>query len=69
MLKERKKQSPDDKMLSFTVYVKTDLRARLQVVKAYFLLPKDSHAASHCIKAGLEVFKADPEKFKKLVAM
>lgn len=58
----------DDRQQAFTVYVKRSMRAGLQEVKSHFLLPKDSHAASHCIKAGLEVFKSDPERFKQLVA-
>ncbi|MCO5252596.1 MAG: hypothetical protein M9949_14405 [Candidatus Kapabacteria bacterium] len=59
-------QIEKDKQL--TVYVKRDLQERIQKVKAFFLLPRDTNAASHCIKAGLEVFKDDPERFKRLVA-
>jgi hypothetical protein len=61
-------QETSDRQLPVTVYVKPALRDGLQEVKSYFLLPKDTHAASHCIKAGLEIFKEDPERFKQLVA-
>ncbi|MBS4000772.1 MAG: hypothetical protein KGZ71_09860 [Desulfobulbaceae bacterium] len=63
------KKTATPRQNAFPVYISGALRSRLQEVKDFFLLTRDVHAASHCVKVGLEIFKTDPERFKKLVAM